>query len=60
MEYRYQLWDLPKGHIEQNEDAQSAAVREVLEETNVKANIINYQNQISLQLILKVYMKRFD
>lgn len=42
MEYRYQLWDLPKGHIEQNEDAQSAAVREVLEETNVKANIVNY------------------
>ena len=42
MEYRYQLWDLPKGHIENNEDAQSAAIREVLEETNVESKIVNY------------------
>lgn len=33
-------WDFPKGHIELGESAQQAAVREVEEETGVKAEII--------------------
>lgn len=33
-------WDFPKGHIEQGESGEQAALREVEEETGVKAEII--------------------
>lgn len=33
-------WDFPKGHIESGESSQQAAIREVEEETGVKAEII--------------------
>jgi ADP-ribose pyrophosphatase YjhB (NUDIX family) len=33
------FWDLPKGHIEMYEDSKSAALREVEEETGIKALI---------------------
>ncbi|MBI4037484.1 NUDIX domain-containing protein [Candidatus Curtissbacteria bacterium] len=33
-------WDFPKGHIESGESAEAAALREVEEETGVKAKII--------------------
>lgn len=33
-------WGLPKGHIENNETETETALREVLEETNIKVNII--------------------
>lgn len=33
-------WDFPKGHIEKGETSEQAAVREVEEETGVKAEII--------------------
>lgn len=33
-------WDFPKGHIELGESAEQAAIREVEEETGVKAKII--------------------
>ncbi|MDR1793751.1 MAG: NUDIX domain-containing protein [Bacteroidales bacterium] len=33
--FRYNKWDLPKGHIEKGETAQQAAIREVTEETNI-------------------------
>lgn len=36
---KHKGWDFPKGHIETGESAQHAAVREVEEETGVKAEI---------------------
>ena len=36
---KHKGWDFPKGHIEVGESAQQAAVREVEEETGVKAQI---------------------
>ncbi len=40
-------WVLPKGRIEKNEGIQDTAIREVLEESNVRAEIINYIGKIS-------------
>lgn len=34
------LWSLPKGHLEDGETTQQAAVREVAEETGIQAQII--------------------
>ncbi len=34
------IWSLPKGHIEPNESIEAAALREVEEETGIKATII--------------------
>ena len=34
-------WGIPKGHVEDNETEEETAIREVLEETNVKATIID-------------------
>jgi ADP-ribose pyrophosphatase YjhB (NUDIX family) len=34
------LWSLPKGHIEQGETAEQAAVREVAEETGISGEIL--------------------
>ena len=34
--HRFNKWDLPKGHVEQNEPIAEAAIREVIEETAVK------------------------
>lgn len=36
----YHKWVLPKGIVEQGEDPKVAAIREVLEETGIKAEII--------------------
>lgn len=33
-------WDLPKGHIEAGESSDSAALREVIEETGIEAKIV--------------------
>lgn len=35
--HRYGLWDLPKGHQEDGEDIRVTAIREVSEETGIKA-----------------------
>ncbi len=34
--YRFNRWDLPKGHVEKGENFEDAAFREVVEETGVK------------------------
>ncbi len=39
-------WVLPKGKIEKGEDKTEAALREVLEETGVKAEVIKYLGEI--------------
>lgn len=40
MIYRRGCWDLPKGKVETGESVESAALREVEEETGIKAEII--------------------
>ena len=39
-------WVLPKGRIEKGEEVEATALREVLEESGVKAEIIDYIGQI--------------
>lgn len=39
-------WVLPKGRIEKNEKIEATALREVLEESGVKAEIIDYIGEI--------------
>lgn len=39
-------WVLPKGKVEKGEDKKQAALREVLEETGVKAEITKYLGEI--------------
>lgn len=39
-------WVLPKGHIEEGEDAETAAKREVLEEGGVEARPLSYIGEI--------------
>ncbi len=43
--YRFNKWDLPKGHIEKGESKEVAAVREVEEECNVSGLIIDKELQ---------------
>lgn len=39
--FRFNKWDLPKGHVELNEKYEDAALREVIEETGVKNLVLN-------------------
>ncbi len=39
---RYDGWVLPKGTVEENEEYKQTAVREVLEESGVQAEIVKY------------------
>lgn len=40
MMYRNGRWDLPKGHVEEGETYEDCAVREIAEETGVRARIV--------------------
>ena len=42
---KHKGWDFPKGHIELGENSESAALREVEEETGVKAEIVEKVGQ---------------
>jgi 8-oxo-dGTP diphosphatase len=41
------IWTFPKGHIEPGETKEQAALREVKEETNIDAEIVDYLGEIS-------------
>jgi len=41
------VWTFPKGHIEPGETKEQAAIREVKEETNIDAQIVDYLGEIS-------------
>jgi 8-oxo-dGTP diphosphatase len=41
------IWTFPKGHIEKGETKEQAAIREVKEETNIDAEIVDYLGEIS-------------
>ncbi|MCT4544052.1 MAG: NUDIX domain-containing protein [Vallitalea sp.] len=41
-QYKYEGWVLPKGTVEEDEQYNDTAIREVREEAGVKANIIKY------------------
>ena len=44
-------WCIPKGHLEQDETSEQAAIREVFEETGLEAEIIQHLGEVNYQLI---------
>lgn len=42
-------WCIPKGHLEDNETKEQAAIREVFEETGLVAEITEYLGEVSYQ-----------
>jgi 8-oxo-dGTP pyrophosphatase MutT (NUDIX family) len=44
-------WCIPKGHLEENETNEQAALREVFEETGLEAEIIAQLGEVSYQFI---------
>jgi 8-oxo-dGTP pyrophosphatase MutT (NUDIX family) len=44
-------WCIPKGHLEQNESKEQAAIREVFEETGLEAEITDHLGEVSYQFI---------
>ncbi|XFA98461.1 NUDIX domain-containing protein [Candidatus Izemoplasma sp. B36] len=40
-------WSFPKGHVEENETEEETALRETLEETHIKCNIIKGFREVS-------------
>ncbi len=42
---KHKGWDFPKGHLEEGESSEQAAIREVEEETGVKAEIVEKVGQ---------------
>lgn len=44
-------WCIPKGHLENQETKEQAAIREVFEETGLVSEIIDYLGELSYQFI---------
>jgi 8-oxo-dGTP pyrophosphatase MutT (NUDIX family) len=44
-------WCIPKGHLEQDETSEQAAIREVFEETGLEAKIIQHLGEVNYQFI---------
>ena len=44
-------WCIPKGHLEQDETTEQAALREVFEETGLEAQIIQHLGEVNYQFI---------
>ncbi len=60
MIYKNQIWDLPKGKIENNENSEKTAIRELKEETNVEIKYINSQSFSTYHMYCiksKIYLK---
>lgn len=47
------VWGLPKGHIESNETAEAAAIREIREETGLSGELISPLGSIAYQFTVK-------
>jgi 8-oxo-dGTP pyrophosphatase MutT (NUDIX family) len=45
------LWSLPKGHLEEGETPQDAAIREVTEETGIRGEIVGELGTISFWFV---------
>ncbi len=61
------IWSLPKGHVEPNEQVESTATREVLEETGIQATIIEkladikywfYSSRLKHSKVVHFYLMR--
>jgi 8-oxo-dGTP pyrophosphatase MutT (NUDIX family) len=44
-------WSLPKGHIEENESQEQAAVREVHEETGIRGRVVDFLGTIDFWFV---------
>ena len=44
-------WCIPKGHLEQDETSEQAAIREVFEETGLEAEILQHLGEVNYQFI---------
>jgi len=62
------IWSLPKGHLEANETVESAATREVLEETGISAAIVSklsdirywfYANKVKHSKVVHFFLMRY-
>jgi len=53
---RFEMWDLPKGHVEENEDKKDAALREVSEECNL--NHLTIEKELETTYHVYMYQKK--
>mgnify|MGYP001190664469 CR=1 FL=1 len=56
IEPRYGKWNLPAGFLEQNEDVETGAFREALEETGFEVKISHLQTIYSVPHVSQVFM----
>lgn len=54
---RDQEWSFPKGHLEQDEDPEDAAIREVLEETGIEIEIDSELGMTTFEFLSETGMR---
>ena len=52
LDYKSSAWQMPQGGIEEGEDFKAAAIRELLEETGITENNIQYFSKLGIRYIL--------